>query len=206
MSKRLEKTFRRITTRFGQLPLLVLVILAYALSSFVLHQSSLVDRNINMAFDLMQIYQYANVHNNNILALLQRRPGATVLLCVALFCSYLFGSLVKLCYYKPRPNEQAYKNLFQKIDASSFPSVHTSNSFIVAFFGVYSWLTNNSFLYAALWFLFFAIISLSRIALKKHHPIDILAGVIFGMCIVALVAAYATYIIKFIAFLYPSFL
>jgi membrane-associated phospholipid phosphatase len=138
MARRIEKMFRRITTRFGQLPLLVLVILVYALSAFVLHQSSLTDRDINMAFDLMQVYEYANIHTNNILALLQRWPGTTALLCVALVCSYVFGSLIKLFYFKPRPKEQAYKNLLQKIDASSFPSVHTSNSFIVAFFGVYA--------------------------------------------------------------------
>lgn len=52
------------------------------------------------------------------------------------FCSYFFGSIIKLCHYKDRPEPQPHSNWREKIDASSFPSIHTSNSLIAAFRGV----------------------------------------------------------------------
>ena len=138
MVDKVEKKFRQIITRFGQLPLLFLVIIGYAFNVYLLHWGSVVNRIDNTAMDIAQFLFVPDVAGNkSFVAMLERWPNAAALLAISLFFSYLFGSFIKLIYFKERPNEQKYNNAFQKIDASSFPSIHTSNSFIVAFFGVY---------------------------------------------------------------------
>jgi membrane-associated phospholipid phosphatase len=103
------------------------------------------------------------------------------LLCVSLFLSYFFGSIIKYLYRKPRPVVVIPKNFLQKLDASSFPSIHTSNSLIVAFYAIFMLMFAGlyanplySILLSIVWFLYFIAVSLSRIALQKHYPIDVL--------------------------------
>ncbi|MFH1181630.1 MAG: phosphatase PAP2 family protein [Candidatus Woesearchaeota archaeon] len=89
---------------------------------------------------------------------------------------------IKLLYFKQRPRRQKFTNIIERLDASSFPSVHAARS---------------SFLYLYLaWFAaipakiaFIAVIlavSMSRILLKKHYIIDVLAG--YGIGILLLLA------------------
>jgi membrane-associated phospholipid phosphatase len=52
-------------------------------------------------------------------------------LFAGLLMSYGAGSILKLLFYKPRPIPQIFHNRLQKIDASSFPSVHTANASVV---------------------------------------------------------------------------
>ena len=120
-------------------------------------------------------------------------PYAIVLL-VAIFMSYSWWSVVKFLFYKPRPIPQPFKNLLEKIDASSFPSIHTANATVVGL--IRSWWWHQSIMAWGDRFLIIPIlvgvvgvcsaIALSRIELKKHYPIDVLAGLLFGVLIVAL--------------------
>ena len=84
---------------------------------------------------------------------------------------------IKFAYPKERPIPMPRNTFFQKYLAGSFPSVHTAriSAFSIAIISSY---TNKLFILIA----FFAIISVgySRIYLKKHYFIDVLAGFLIG--------------------------
>ena len=83
---------------------------------------------------------------------------------------------IRIFYYKDRPRKEAHNNFLEKLDASSFPSIHSARSSFV-FLVLYS-LTN----YPAnlLFILLFLIVGFTRIMLKKHYLIDVLFGFIIG--------------------------
>jgi len=103
------------------------------------------------------------------------------LVFVELFCIF-----IKLIYRKDRPTPQSRKEFFNKIDANSFPSVHSARiSLIVTLF---------SFHYKyALIYTIGAIVMLgvgySRIYLKRHYFNDVLVGFFIGI-ITAVIAIY----------------
>jgi membrane-associated phospholipid phosphatase len=75
-----------------------------------------------------------------------------------------------------------FTTFWQKIQAGTFPSLHTALVTVVAmmvFVGVVD------FGFSAYIFLVYMIIvvavALSRIELKKHYPVDVLFGVIYGV-------------------------
>lgn len=92
----------------------------------------------------------------------------------------LICDTIKIFYEKERPNKEEYRNILEKIQARSFPSVHSARSifaFIVFF-------TLTSSLALKLLFLFLVIaVGFSRVFLKKHYLVDVIAGYIIGMLI-----------------------
>ena len=117
-----------------------------------------------------------------------------VLLFAGILMSYGGGSFIKFFFFKPRPLPYVFQNWLEKIDASSFPSIHTSNATIIAMIrsrwwhqSIVSW--TDRFLIIPIVVTVVSIcaaIALSRIELKKHFTIDVLAGMLFGILIVAL--------------------
>jgi membrane-associated phospholipid phosphatase len=91
--------------------------------------------------------------------------------------SHLIVVFIKLFYFKARPLKVKYKNIFMKIYASSFPSLHAIRVFILAYF--------LTLYYFNLFFIFYWILAFlvcySRIILKKHYFIDVLVGGILGL-------------------------
>ena len=161
MSKQ-ELIFRKIITKFWQLPLILVPMLFVTGYTFFMTHDYMVSITI------------------------------FILLWATLFTSYALGSIVKLLYHKPRPEPQVAKNWLQKIDASSFPSIHTANSMILAFrwmLSAFQVSQQNIAIYVVMcfWFFFFIAISLSRVVLKKHFPIDIIAWVVFGAICISIV-------------------
>lgn len=84
--------------------------------------------------------------------------------------------LIKVVFFKKRPLEEEYKNIIEKVDASSFPSSHVARSTFI--YLLLFTLTKNIFFI----FLIF-IIALTRIIMKKHYFIDALVGFIIGFAI-----------------------
>ena len=100
--------FRRIITRFGQLPLLFLVRLLVTVSA--IHIANMIpwDQQLLMRLqtsDASMIYGGVD------------RIAVSLLSGFSLFCSYALGSLIKRLYFKPRPKPQPYTTRRQKIDA-----------------------------------------------------------------------------------------
>jgi len=113
-------------------------------------------------------------------------------LLITLFVNEVLGSLIKIFFPKTRPNGQKYSNILEKIEAGSFPSLHSSRITIV-------YLTMFSF--ASLLIIKIAFLSvipivmLSRINLKKHFYTDIIGGFIIGIML-----WYLSSFLDFIAF------
>lgn len=113
-------------------------------------------------------------------AILLLNLGLGIKMVMALLLIEVSGGIIKLLYPKKRPVPMPTRTLAQKWDAGSFPSIHTARITSVAMFG-YSLLNNPALL--ALGLLLAAVVGYSRIYLRKHYPIDVVAGVVMGVVI-----------------------
>lgn len=101
-------------------------------------------------------------------------------LLVALLVNEIVGSLIKIFFPKTRPNGQKYDTLLQKIDAGSFPSLHSSR-ISLTYLTMFSYAENIWI--KATFLLFIALVMISRVQLKKHFVSDILGGLAIGILI-----------------------
>ena len=98
------------------------------------------------------------------------------MLILGLAANELICYSIKLLFHRKRPNKQRYSNLIEKMDAGSFPSVHSSRA---AF--AYSTLILNSELFmGAVFFFMILTVGYSRVFLKKHYISDVVAGYFIG--------------------------
>jgi len=90
--------------------------------------------------------------------------------------SYGIAILIRLAYFKNRPKKETYNNTIEKIDASSFPSVHTARTVFITnvLAAQFSQMTTTFFIILT------ALVCYSRIAIKKHDWKDILGGIALG--------------------------
>lgn len=98
--------------------------------------------------------------------------AAIVFAIVELVCA-----AIKLSYRKKRPIPSVSKTLYQAYNSGSFPSVHTARA--AAFSTIIAMVHNSKATIAAV-FLLTALIAYSRIYLRKHYLIDVLAGFAIG--------------------------
>lgn len=104
-------------------------------------------------------------------------------LLLALLINEVIGSLIKLFFHKKRPNQQGYSNMIEKIDAGSFPSLHSSRIslvYLTLFSNTESWSLKAVFISIII------IVMFSRIQLKKHFLIDVLGGLAIGITLWAI--------------------
>jgi membrane-associated phospholipid phosphatase len=111
---------------------------------------------------------------------------ATLLLKeTTLFIHLLFGLsilvtavvLIRAIYFKNRPRKESHHTIVEKIDASSFPSLHTAKAFFLAItFAQFGAFPVQIFL-----FLIAGLTGYSRIYLQKHDWVDVIAGAILGI-------------------------
>ena len=93
--------------------------------------------------------------------------------------------IIRLFYFKPRPKKEEYSNLWEKIDASSFPSLHAARVvFLAILFSVHF---ANQYL-TILCTIVAILVAYSRIYLQKHDWIDIIGGAVIGMATYFLIA------------------
>lgn len=107
------------------------------------------------------------------------KKGFYVLL-IALAINEVLGSLIKIVFPKTRPNGQKYTNLLEKIDAGSFPSLHSSRITIV-YLTLFSFTT--LLVFKIIFISIIPVVMLSRINLKKHFLTDIISGFVIGLII-----------------------
>ncbi len=99
-------------------------------------------------------------------------------LSFGLIFTALITILIRLIYFKNRPKKQNYSNLLEKLDASSFPSLHTARIIFIAL-TLAIFFKNN--LVTAFLLVMAILVSYSRIYLKKHDYYDLLGGFILGI-------------------------
>jgi len=104
-------------------------------------------------------------------------------LLIGIASATILSMLIKIMFFRNRPRKQPINTIIDRIDASSFPSVHSARIAILMF-----WLiiySHNIILQA-----FLAIIGLlvaySRIYMKRHYYTDVIGGIILGIIISAL--------------------
>ncbi|MBS3176025.1 phosphatase PAP2 family protein [Candidatus Woesearchaeota archaeon] len=107
---------------------------------------------------------------------------ANILVLGSVMCVAI-PAVIRKVYFKKRPRTQEYHSSLEKLDASSFPSVHATRSFFFAY--SLSYYFQNEIL-SIFFFALAALISYTRIYLKKHDWVDITVGVILGVIIGAL--------------------
>ncbi|HLD00347.1 MAG TPA: phosphatase PAP2 family protein [Candidatus Nanoarchaeia archaeon] len=116
---------------------------------------------------------------------------------IDLFLALLLGAvittglviLIRLFYFKNRPNKEEHNTWIERIDASAFPSLHAARVSYTALTLIQFF---NDFTAAIFLGLMALAASYSRIFLKKHDRIDVLAGIGLG------VAVYAGYRLLFL--------
>jgi membrane-associated phospholipid phosphatase len=98
-------------------------------------------------------------------------------LLLGFIITYVIILLIRAVYFRKRPNKRTYKNFIEKLDASSFPSIHAARVTFLA--GYLSYHFNQ--LYLTIFLIFVALLTIySRFSLKKHDWIDLIAGIVVG--------------------------
>ncbi len=122
-----------------------------------------------------------------ILFLLLNQIRVFKILLSGFILSYLISVIIRLIYYKDRPNKENHSNILERIDASSFPSVHSMRSVFIAI--TLSNLFNNYYVSVFL-MLVALIVCYSRIYIKKHYWTDVIVGLILGIILALLLNRY----------------
>jgi membrane-associated phospholipid phosphatase len=86
---------------------------------------------------------------------------------------------IRALYFKERPRKVSYSNMIEKLDASSFPSVHCARMAIMGLLFTIN-LANYYFAVIFIWTIV-VIVCATRAVLKKHYFIDIVGGLILGL-------------------------
>ncbi len=86
--------------------------------------------------------------------------------------------LIRMFYFKDRPSKQNFSNFAERIDAASFPSLHTARTVAMALIVINSVQKNAVTVFLAG---FAAIIIYSRVYLQKHDWEDVAGGIILGV-------------------------
>jgi len=102
-------------------------------------------------------------------------------------------SLIKLVWYRPRPVPIAWSNWYEKINASSFPSIHAAR---LAVFATFCILSERFDLYT-LWIIITAalVVGITRVVLKKHYWVDVIGGWVLGV-LLTIVGVYILSLIR----------
>jgi len=111
----------------------------------------------------------------------------SIWLSLGFLVNMILAIAIKLLFFRHRPRKERFSNILEKIDASTFPSIHSmrSVSMLIFFFSYYNQL------YLTLLFLAMSIgVFFSRYYLKKHFLKDIIFGILLGSLISYLIISF----------------
>lgn len=115
-----------------------------------------------------------------VLFLLVGRADVFAQLLVGVVLLYAIIAAIRLLFFKVRPDRQRYKGIFTKIDAGSFPSMHSARATVLAII-LAQFFTNP--LARALLVLGVLGVVVTRVLLKRHDVTDVIGGVVVGAVI-----------------------
>ena len=97
---------------------------------------------------------------------------------IGLITVELFCIIIKYFLHRERPKKENYENTIERINAGSFPSLHSARSSFV----FSSLLLISTVLSQKIFFLILIlIVGITRILMKKHYISDVIAGYIIGI-------------------------
>lgn len=108
-------------------------------------------------------------------------------LFLGFFLIYPTVGFIRSLHFKPRPRPESYTNAIERIDASSFPSIHSANSFYVAYVLHNAFTSNPASVFL---FLLATAIAYTRVYFKKHYPVDVVGGAFVGLGMAYLTITY----------------
>lgn len=108
-------------------------------------------------------------------------------LLLSLLINEVFCSLIKFTFHRQRPDGQTFNGAMDKIDAGSFPSIHSSR-IMIAYLFLFSH-SNNIWLGIS-FISIICLVGMSRVILKKHYISDVVGGLIIGGIIAYLALNY----------------
>ena len=109
--------------------------------------------------------------------LLINQSNAALDLLIAFIIIMAVSIISRMIHFKERPKKESYSSFVGKMEASSFPSVHSARSFFLATYFAQFFNTTQT------WILLITaatFVAWSRIKLKKHDLADVSAGAILG--------------------------
>lgn len=127
------------------------------------------------AFGGLAVYGFAAL-----LLLLLGNVNAFVTLVIGLALCYAIISPIRIFFFRKRPDRQKYSGVFTKIDAGSFPSMHSTRATVLAI--VLAQVFAAPAIRALLVLGVIAVI-VTRVLLKRHFISDVIGGVVLGMLI-----------------------
>lgn len=101
-------------------------------------------------------------------------------LLIGLLIIYFIVVIIRTFYFKHRPKKYSYDSYIEKLDASSFPSLHSSRAVFMSMVLIKFF---NNIALSALLAIFVLVIAYSRTYLKKHDLMDVLAGIVVGVAV-----------------------
>lgn len=92
----------------------------------------------------------------------------------------IIAIIIKSLFFRERPEKKKIKTLIDRIDASSFPSVHAARITVLIYWMIIY--TNNILMHIIL-IITGLLVAYSRIYLKKHYYWDVIAGIMIGLIV-----------------------
>jgi len=92
----------------------------------------------------------------------------------------IISYLIKIFFFKQRPKKQSKDTFIERVDASSFPSVHSARITVMAFWFI-AYFNNIYFVIFTL--IIGLLVIYSRVYLKKHYWIDVIGGLIISLIV-----------------------
>lgn len=115
-----------------------------------------------------------------VLFLLLGKTSVFAQLVIGLALCYGIISIIRLVFFRIRPDKQKYGGFITKIDAGSFPSMHSARSTVLAIILAQSFAEP---LISALLALGVLAVVVTRVLLKRHYVSDVVGGVVIGAII-----------------------
>ncbi len=98
-------------------------------------------------------------------------------LIIALALLYAVIAVIRTLFFKKRPDKQKYSGFFTKIDAGSFPSMHTARAAALAIILAFVFPQNTIRILLVIAVL---AVAYTRIRLKRHYTSDVIGGLVLG--------------------------
>lgn len=91
---------------------------------------------------------------------------------------YAVTVIIRTFYFKDRPNKFSHNTYIERLDAASFPSLHSSRA---AFLGLTLSRYFGNYIFTIIAIILALSIAYTRIYLKKHDFMDVSGGIILGV-------------------------
>lgn len=90
----------------------------------------------------------------------------------------LLTAAIRAVYFRPRPDRTKYRTWWERLDASSFPSLHAMRAFFLA--TVFS-MSFPSVILGVLLFACAGAVAWMRVWKKRHYVSDVVVGCVLGI-------------------------